>query len=463
MTRAILIIDDEQTLARNLAVYLERLDFEVRTCGTAEEGLAAYAEFKPDVVLLDHNLPGMSGLDALARLRTLDPAACVVLMTGHGGVELAVSAMKQGAADYLSKPLALSGVKLLIERLLDRTRLETQVRYFKDRQAEGSGLDKIIGRSPAMLALRERIERLLETERRVADGEAPTVLILGETGTGKELVARALHYGAARRAGPFVELNCGALPAQLIEAELFGHERGAFTDARERKVGLVETADEGTLFLDEIGEAEPSTQVRLLKLLEDKRFRRLGSAREQQVNVRIVSATHRSLEELVKAGQFRADLFYRLRVVEIKVPPLRERGRDIVDLAEHFLQAQAQRYRRGPMRLAPDAAEALLRHAWPGNVRELRNVMEQAVLMATGPAISARELSLLDLGAPVASGSAAAPPPVDEDLDLERSERRLIELALQRADGNVTRAARLLGISRDTLRYRLERLGLQGS
>jgi DNA-binding NtrC family response regulator len=463
MTRAILIIDDEQTLARNLAVYLERLDFEARTCGTAEEGLAAYAEFKPDVVLLDHNLPGMSGLEALARLRALDPAACVVLMTGHGGVELAVNAMKQGAADYLSKPLALSGVKLLIERLLDRTRLETQVRYFKDRQAEGSGLDKIIGRSPAMGALRERIERLLETERRVADGEAPTVLILGETGTGKELVARALHYGAARSDGPFVELNCGALPAHLIEAELFGHERGAFTDARERKVGLVETADQGTLFLDEIGEAEPSTQVRLLKLLEDKRFRRLGSAREQQVNVRIVSATHRSLEELVKAGQFRADLYYRLRVVEIKVPPLRERGRDVVELAEHFLQAQAQRYRRGAMRLSADAEEALLRHPWPGNVRELRNVMEQAVLMAAGPAISARELSLLDLGAPAAKAGAAAAPAADEDLDLERSERRLIELALQRADGNVTRAARLLGISRDTLRYRLERLGLQGS
>jgi two-component system, NtrC family, response regulator AtoC len=463
MTRAILIIDDEETLARNLAVYLQRLGHEVRACGSAEEGLAAYAEFKPDVVLLDHNLPGLSGLDALAHLRRLDPAACVVLMTGHGGVELAVSAMKLGAADYLSKPLALSGVKLLIERLLDRSRLETQVRYFQDRQAEGSGLDKIIGRSPAMVALRETIARLLDTESRVADGEAPTVLILGETGSGKELVARALHFGAARRGGPFVELNCGALPAQLIEAELFGHERGAFTDARERKLGLVETADKGTLFLDEIGEAEPSTQVRLLKLLEDKRFRRLGSTREQQVNVRIVSATHRSLEERVKAGQFRADLFYRLRVVEIKVPPLRERGADIVLLATHFLNTQAQRYRRGAMTLAPDAEQALLRHGWPGNVRELRNVMEQVALMAAGPNISARELSLLDLGAPAQPAGGAAVPLVDEDLDLERNERRLIQTALQRTDGNVTRAARLLGVSRDTLRYRLERLGLQAS
>ena len=460
MTRAILIIDDEQTLARNLAVYLERLNYEVRSCGTAEEGLLAYAEFRPDVVLLDHNLPGMNGLEALGRLRTLDATACVVMMTGFGGVELAVSAMKQGAADYLSKPLALSGVKLVIERLLDRSRLESTVRYYEERQAESSGLDKILGSSPAMVGLRERIEKLLDTERRLADGEAPTVLILGETGTGKELVARALHYGAARRAGPFVELNCGALPAQLIEAELFGHERGAFTDARERKVGLVETADNGTLFLDEIGEAEPSTQVRLLKLLEDKRFRRLGSAREQQVNVRIVSATHRSLEDLVKSGQFRADLFYRLRVVEIKVPPLRERGRDILLLASHFLQLQAQRYRRGDMHLAPDAEAALLRHGWPGNVRELRNVMEQAVLLGSGPLVSARELSLIDLGTPAPAGAAAAP--AGDDLDLDRTERRLIEAALDRTDGNVSRAARLLGISRDTLRYRLDRMGLKG-
>ncbi len=462
MSRAILIIDDEQTLARNLAVYLERLGYEVRTCGTAEEGLAAYAEFRPDVVLLDHNLPGMNGLDALIRMRSMDAAACVVMMTGFGGVELAVNAMKQGAADYLSKPLALSGVKLVIGRLQDRSRLESTVRYYEERQADSSGLDKILGNSPAMVTLRERIERLLDTERRLADGEAPTVLILGETGTGKELVARALHYGAARRAGPFVELNCGALPAQLIEAELFGHERGAFTDARERKVGLVETADNGTLFLDEIGEAEPSTQVRLLKLLEDKRFRRLGSVREQQVNVRIVSATHRSLEDLVKSGQFRADLFYRLRVVEIKVPPLRERGRDILLLADHFLQLQAQRYRRGAMHLAPDAEAALLRHRWPGNVRELRNVMEQAVLLGSGPAVSARELSLIELGPPAAPGAVVAPVGDDLDLDLDRTERRLIEAALDRTDGNVSGAARLLGISRDTLRYRLDRMGLQG-
>ncbi len=460
MSRAILIVDDEQTLARNLAVYVERLGFEVRVCESAEAGLAAYAEFRPDIVLLDHNLPGMTGLEALVRLRQVDPEACVVMMTGFGGVELAVDAMKAGARDYLTKPLSLSGVKLIIDRLLDHSRLESAVRYYRDREAGDSGLDKIIGRSPAMVELRARIARLLETEQRLPEGEAPTVLILGETGTGKELVARALHFDARRRAGPFVELNCGALPAQLVEAELFGYEKGAFTDARERKVGLVETADHGTLFLDEIGEAEPSTQVRLLKLLEDKRFRRIGSVREQQVDVRIVSATHRPLDELVRAARFRADLLYRLRVVELRVPPLRERGRDVLELAGHFLAAQAQRYRRGALRLALDAEETLLRHAWPGNVRELRNVIEQAVLMSAGAVIGARDLSLLEPGTMAHAGAGAA---VDiGDLDLERTARRLIETAMARSDGNVTQAARLLGISRDTLRYRLERLDLRG-
>ena len=458
MSRAVLIVDDEQTLARNLAVYLERQGYEVRVCESAEAGIAAYAEFKPDVVLLDHNLPGCSGLDALKRLRESDADACVVMMTGYGGVELAVSAMKEGAADFLTKPLALSGVRLLLERLLDRSRLESTVRYYRERDAGHGGLEKIVGRSPAMQALRERIERVLETERHLPEGEAPTVLILGETGTGKELVARALHFGARRRSGPFVELNCGALPAQLVEAELFGHERGAFTDARERKVGLVETADHGTLFLDEIGEAEHSTQVRLLKLLEDRRFRRLGSVREQQVDVRIVAATHRPLDELVREGRFRADLLYRLRVVELRIPPLRERGRDVIELAGHFLQAQAQRYRRGPLTLGTDAEDALLRHPWPGNVRELRNVIEQAVLMSSGPVIGARELAMLEPGP---GARAAGGEPQDEDLNLERAERRLIDAAMARTGGNVSQAARLLGVSRDTLRYRLERMGLR--
>ena len=259
---------------------------------------------------------------------------------------------------------------------------------------------------------------------------------------------------------PFVELNCGALPPQLVEAELFGYERGAFTDARQRKAGLVETAEGGTLFLDEIGEADASTQVKLLKLLEDRRFRRLGGLRDQHVNVRIVSATHRPLEQMVKAGQFRADLYYRLRIVELKVPPLRERGADILRLARHFLQVQGQRYRKADLTLSTEAEAAMLRHAWPGNVRELRNAMEQAVLLSQGPQIGLRELAFLSAAvADVGAGEAAAFG--EGDLNLERAERQLITQAMARSGDNVTQAARLLGVSRDTLRYRLERLSMR--
>ena len=458
MTHAVLIVDDEATLARNLAAYLERNGFDVRVAGSGEEGLQQFAEFRPDVVLLDHNLPGLSGLEVLERLQKGDTQVPVVLMTGFGGIEVAVQALKLGAADYLTKPVSLGELKLLVERLLQRNRLERTVGYYRQRDAQASGLDKIIGRSSAMSTLREQITRLLDAESHLTDTDAPTVLIHGETGVGKELVARALHYGGPRHAQPFVELNCGAMPANLVEAELFGYEKGAFTDARQRKPGLVETAEGGTLFLDEIGEADPSTQVKLLKLLEDKRFRRLGGLRDQAVNVRIVSATHRSLDQMVREKTFRADLFFRLRIIEIKVPPLRERGDDVLVLARHFLQHHAQRYKRGDLALSSEAETALRRHPWPGNVRELRNVMEQAVLMCSGRMVGARDL-------PIQGAEPAGDAPVwsDADLNLERMERHLVELALSRTQQNVTQAAKLLGVSRDTLRYRLERLGLKSN
>ncbi len=454
---AVLIVDDETTLARNIAAYLERLGWVTRVAGSAEEGLASCGEFRPDVVLLDHNLPGMNGLEALDRILAIDPQARVVLMTGHGSIELAVAAMKQGAADYLAKPLALAELKLLLDRLMAQGRLASAVDYYQARQAEGSGLDKLLGPSTAMVALRERVTMLIDAERRLIDGDAPTVLIQGETGCGKELVARALHFDGRRAAAPFVELNCGALPQQLVEAELFGYEKGAFTDARQRKIGLVETAEGGTLFLDEIAEADASTQVKLLKLLEDRRYRRLGGLREQQGNVRIVCATHRPLDKMVRDGLFRADLYFRLRIVEIAVPPLRERVGDALFLARHFLRWHAHRYGRPAPVIAPEAEILLARYTWPGNVRELRNAMEQAVLLARGSIVGPRELAFLALDAVGAAACA-----VDADLNLQHAERRLIDAALARSNGNVTQAARLLGISRDTLRYRLERLQLRG-
>ncbi|MBN8487141.1 MAG: sigma-54-dependent Fis family transcriptional regulator [Burkholderiales bacterium] len=457
---AVLIIDDEAALARNLATFLSRQGWDTRVAETAEEGLRIYSEFKPDLVLLDHNLPGMDGLQALGRIKAMDPDSRVVMMTGFGSVDMAVNALKSGALDYLSKPLALGEVRLLIERLLSQDRLQRTVHYYAGREAAGSGLDKIVGDSPAMHMLRQRIRQMLASERQLDDADGPAVLVHGETGAGKELVARALHFDGPRRDGPFVELNCGALPAHLVEAELFGYEKGAFTDARQRKAGLVETAEGGTLFLDEIGEADAATQVKLLKLLEDKRFRRLGGLRDQAVNVRIVSATHQSLEKMVAEGRFRADLYYRLRIVELQVPALRERGEDVIVLARHFLAHHAQRYRRGAMQLTDGAEQRLRAHRFPGNVRELRNLMEQAVLLATTDQITELELAGLRTAAPA---SADAPLDAGSDLNLERAERRLIEEALRRSDGNVTQAARLLGVSRDTLRYRLERLGLRAT
>jgi len=458
MPHAVLIVDDEATLARNLATYLERQGYEVFVAESGEDGLKQFAEVRPDVVLLDYNLPGLSGLEVLQRLREGDTPVPVVMMTGFGGIEVAVEAMKLGAADYVTKPVSLAEMKLLIERLLNQNRLERTVGYYRQRDADASGLDKILGESPAIVTLRAQVQRLLDAERQLRDADAPVVLIHGETGTGKELVARALHFGGTRHAQPFVELNCGALPAHLVEAELFGYEKGAFTDARQRKPGLVETAEGGTLFLDEIGEADLSTQVKLLKLLEERRFRRLGGLRDQAVNVRIVSATHRSLQKMVADREFRADLFFRLRIVELTVPPLRERGADILALARHFLAHHAQRYRRGGMSLSAEAETLLMRHRWPGNVRELRNGMEQAVLMSAGAVIGPKELSFIGMGDGPEAATGLSP---GTDLNLERMERQMVELALSRSGQNVTQAARLLGVSRDTLRYRLERLGLR--
>jgi len=320
-------------------------------------------------------------------------------------------------------------------------------------------LHSILGESPPMLRLKQTLASLLDAESRLSDSLPPAVLIVGETGTGKELVARALHFDSPRQAAPFVEINCGALPPHLIEAELFGYERGAFTDARQRKAGLLESAGSGTVFLDEIGEAELPTQVKLLKLLEERRVRRLGGLQEVPVNARIISATNRPLAQMVRDGRFRADLFFRLRIVEVHVPALRERGEDILLMARHYLRLHGQRYQRPGLQLSADACQALMQHAWPGNVRELRNAMEQAVLVACGERVTAADLQLTGASQPI--DAADLVPLAPEDFNLERAETRLISHALARTQHNISAAARLLGISRDTLRYRLERLALR--
>jgi two-component system, NtrC family, response regulator AtoC len=480
MSVAILIIEDEIVLAKNMRTYLERNGYEVRCAESAEEGLAALEDFRPDVVLLDFNLPGMDGLQAMARIRAFDAAVRVIMVTGHGSVEIAVEAMKSGAVDFLTKPVALAKLRLLIERATENAQRESALDYYHKRDSQGTDFSALQGESAGMRRIKTMMQQLLQAEARLKDGEAPAVLVVGETGTGKELVARALHFNGPRQGKPFVELNCAALPAQLLESELFGHERGAFTDARERKLGLVETAQGGTLFLDEIGDMEPALQAKLLKLLEDRTVRRLGSVREQRVNVRIVAATHRPLEQLVREGLFRADLYFRLRVVQLDLPPLRERGDDIMQLTDSFLQHHAARYGKPTPRVTPDARQALLRHSWPGNVRELRNRLEQAVLLCTDQILDESLLSLgsslRDAGGPAAPSAAASPAttrvaPVAQQYDMSSTtartlpelEREALVQALERTGGNVSRAARELGISRDTLRYRIEKYGLSAS
>ena len=462
MGGAILVIEDEAVLGKNIRIYLERSGYDVRVAGSAEDGLALLDVFKPDAVVLDFNLPGLDGLAALARLRTFDAALPVIMITGHGSVELAVEAMKAGANDFLTKPVALGKLKLLLEKTFGAQQRDSALAYYQRREAaDAVNFDKLFGESPPMLALKQTLRQLLEAEAQLRDADPPAVLVLGETGTGKELVARALHFHGPRRDRPFVELNCASIPAQLLESELFGYERGAFTDARERKLGLVETADGGTLFLDEIGDMDLGLQAKLLKLLEEKTLRRIGSLRDQRVNVRIVAATHRPVEALVREGRFRADLYFRLRVVQLVVPPLRERGADIVALARRFVALHAARYGKPAPALTAAAERRLLAHPWPGNVRELRNVLEQAVLLGSGAVIDAAQLALTAGAGETPAGEASVgASQVAGGQTLEDIERRALLDALRETGWNVSRAARLLGVSRDTLRYRIDKFGL---
>lgn len=474
MPHAVLIIEDEPILAKNIKAYLSRYSYEVMVAFNGEEGLAAMHSFQPSVVLLDFHLPNMDGLQVLERLRNHDPDIKVIMITGHGSVEVAVQAMKAGACDYLSKPVVLCELKLLLEKITEHEKLEKNYDYLRNKAGRSHGLDQLIGESEPMTKLKESLRRLLAGEYALADNDPPSVLIMGETGTGKELVARALHFAGQRKLQPFIEINCAAMPAQLLEAELFGYERGAFTDAKTRKPGLLETAEGGTLFLDEIGEAEMAFQCKLLKVLEEKKVRRLGGLREVPVNFRVIAATNQDLERRVQEGQFRADLYFRLRMMPVNVPPLRERGQDVLILAKSFLKLHGTRYRKPNLYLTPRAELALLAWPWPGNVRELRNTLEHVVLLAQEDAIDENQLTMLtSSGAlqpePAAralsfSAHTSLPPNLAaEGLNLEKLERDCLVRALHSTAWNVTQAAKLLGLSRDTLRYRMEKHGLKNT
>lgn len=469
MNNTILIVEDDKTLADNFCVYLQRHQFEVIVCTSAEAALPILEAQRPDLVLTDFCLPGMSGFDLINHARALDEHIKLIMITGHGNVQGAVDTMKAGASDYLTKPVALAELKLVVERVLEARRKELQLSFYQQREAQGAGLAGLIGDSEPMRILKNTVRQVLVAEERAAGECLPVVLIEGETGTGKELVARALHFDGVRCKGPFVEFNCASIPSHLIEAELFGHEKGAFTDAKGSRMGLVEAADGGTLFLDEVGELDLLLQAKLLKLLEDRTIRRLGSVRERKIDVRIISATNCDLEQLMREGKFRRDLFFRLHIITVKMPPLRVRGEDILNLADHFCALHAKRYGKPGLCFSPEARDALKRYNWPGNVRELRNMLEQAVLLAQSSIIEPEQLAMCHSLSPNVGATELAPPTptsgglglVNENLSLSDAERELVVKVLAKSDWNISKSARILGISRDMLRYRIDKLGLE--
>jgi DNA-binding NtrC family response regulator len=454
--RTVLVVDDETLIRWSLAERLRADGHHVLEAGTAAEALAQAADPGVDLVLLDYKLPDEDGVTVLKRLREIDPDVLVIMLTAHKAVEVVVEAMKAGAFDYATKPFDLDDVALRVSRALETTRLRRELRQLRDSIARPYTLSSIIGDSEPMQAVKALV-------RKIAGSPGSTVLITGESGSGKDLIAKVIHYSSHRAPRPFLNITCSALPDTLLESEMFGHERGAFTDARTQKRGLLEQADEGTVFLDEIGEMAPALQAKLLRFLEEKAFRRVGGSGDIHVDVRVIAATNRELEDLVRSGRFRDDLFYRLNVLRLEVPPLRARREDIPLLAQYYIELYAREFKRPVRGLTHGAEAALTAYSWPGNVRELRNLVERAVLLAEGDRLTPADFESLHTARSVtpASQDAFTLPP--EGVNLEDVERRLVVQALDRVGGNQTRAAALLGLHRDQIRYRIEKFGLKKS
>ena len=465
----VLIVDDERTLARSIKAFLIDSGYEAEVAGSGEQALEQLERVRPDVIFADVRLPGMNGIELLRRIREFDAAVPVIMMTAYGTIEGAVEAVKLGAFDYLKKPVDLDELKLLTDRARESSRLKQELSYYRRRDTPELRFAEIAGQSPAMQAVLDRARQIAALD------DVPPVLITGETGTGKGLLARSIHAAGPRAAKPFIEVNCTALPGTLMEAELFGHERGAFTDAKESKIGLFEAAEGGYLFLDEVGDIELSLQGKLLRAIEDRMVRRVGGIRDRKIDTRIFAATNRDLERDAQRGSFRKDLYFRLAVILLQLPPLRERGDDVLLLAEQFLRQFGAKYGKDVREISPRARALLLSYPWPGNVRELSHVIERAVLWSRGAMLDTDHLSLTE-PAPVdapgrgsepfpdqnggASNTAAGIPPGGGDLP--QWEKTMIEQALREAGGNQTRAAQRLGITRDTLRYRLKKFGIAG-
>ena len=466
----ILIVDDERLVRWSLRQKCEEWGYHVVEAEAGEPGLKLAQHESPDLVLLDVRMPDMSGLEVLDQLRKNGDARAVIMITADPQLDDVKAALKLGAYDFVGKPLDFDELNVAIKNALEATRLRSEVQTLRSEVRRRAGYHEVIGTSA-------KITELMNFVRKVAASEATTILIQGESGTGKDLIAKAIHYESTRQEKPFVAINCSAIPETLMEAELFGHEKGAFTDAKAMKKGLFEMADGGSLFLDEIGELSPLLQAKLLRVLEDQVIRRVGGVRDMQVDVRVIAASNRDLEKAVRESQFRQDLYYRLAIIAIFIPPLRDRKEDILPLVDFFIGRYNRKFKKSVQGIADETRRLLLGHTWPGNVRELKNSIERAMILEDEPRLRPAYLPFSvaesggltvfertaprDGGQQLPNGRSLPRLYIPEGgTSLEEVERTMVEIAMRQANGNQTHAARLLDISRDALRYKLKKFGL---
>ncbi len=468
----VLVVDDESAIRYTLGEALRGWGYDHIEASTIKEALDQFENEHPLIVLQDIHLPDGSGLDALREYKSRHPQSIIIMMTGNILLDDTISALRGGAYDFIGKPINLRELQVTIRNGIEAGTLRREVRTLRNEQARQFSFDQIIGRSAAM-------SEMIGLAKKVATSEASAVLLQGESGTGKDLLAKAIHYGSSRASYPFIAINIAAIPGTLIESELFGHEKGAFTDAKNRKEGLFEQAHGGTIFLDEIGELELNLQAKLLRVLEEGSFRRVGGLKDHPLDVRVIAASNRDLKSESESNRFRLDLYYRLSVIQIDLPPLRERGDDVLGLANHYIEHFNQTLRKRIERFTPTVEEIFRHYRWPGNVRELRNVIERAMILEDTHEITPlwlpRDLmrgdesalpvaSALSVASPVASVTPTGPEVrssfviPESGIDLEQVELSLVQQAMERSGGNQTRAAELLGISRDQLRYRLKKI-----
>ena len=452
----ILVIDDEKLICWSFKQQLKKEGYSVETAESGEEGLERFKEKYPDVVFLDNKLPGKQGLELIREMKALKEDCYIIFMTAYGTIETAVMAMKMGAFEYVNKPFNFDEIELILENIEKKINLDNELQILRREQQDKLNFNHIIGTSKSM-------KRIIDLAKKISQSEATTVLLLGESGTGKDLLARIIHNNSNRKDKSFVTINCASLPETLLESELFGHERGAFTDAKTQKKGLFEVADGGTVYLDEIGEVNVALQVKLLNVLESRVFRRLGGTEDIRVNIRIIAATNQDLNAAIEQKKFRNDLYYRLKVFQLTMPPIRERREDIPLLVEYFIQSFNKQFRKNIKGVTENALNVLMNYSWPGNVRELRNVIERAIILETDEWIDTDNLP---------SEISGVKPPTkitdvekwleipEEGFSIYEIEKSIIEMTLQKSGYNQTRAAEMMGVTRDTLRYKIKKYNI---